>query len=207
MVNFSIRILNMGRRMGIGCKKWLHKELNHFHPNTVLDGKLLDEKGAPGAAWKCMSFRCTCCLQATFADCVVGGGEPTRGGAGHRCVALASLTRSNCRKAFSLPFFLSFNLQSEDCFPKQFFFPTAVLGVAFSSLRREHLRDLLRSQFFFFGSAFAGALLSFFLFYFSSCIMLFSLPRRGEFLSMVWKFVFLWIAWREGFGFAPSVFS
>ncbi len=108
--------------MGNGCKKWLHKELNHFHPITFLDGKLLDEKGAPGAAWKCRSFLCTGCVRATFADCVVGGGEPTRGGAGHRCVALAPLTRSNCRKAFSLPFFLSFNLQSEDCSPKQFFF-------------------------------------------------------------------------------------
>jgi hypothetical protein len=88
-------------------------------------------------------------VQATFAECVVGGGEPTRGGAGDRCVALASLTRSNCRKAFSLPFFLSFNLQIEDYSRKQFFFSAAVLGVAFSSLRREHLRNPLRSPFFF----------------------------------------------------------
>ncbi len=96
---------------------------------------------------------------------------------GHRCVALASLTRSNCRKASSLPFFLSFNLHREDCSPKQFFFPTAVLGVAFSSLRRKHLRDLLPSQFFFFRSAFAGALLSFFSIF---LLVLCSFLCRGE---------------------------
>ncbi len=105
-----------------------------------------------------------------------------------------------CRFSYPSIFRAKIVLQSS------FFFPTAVLGVAFSSLRREHLRDLLRSQFFCFRSAFAGALLSFLLFYLSSRVMFFSLPRRGEFLSMVWKFVFLWIAWREGFGFAPSVF-
>ncbi len=92
-----------------------------------------------------------------------------------------------------------------------FFFPTAVLGVAFSSLRREHLRDLLRSQFFFFRSAFAGALLSFLLFYLSSRVMFFSLPRRGNFCRRCESLSFFGL--REGrvsvllLVFFPSVFS
>lgn len=110
-----------------------------------------------------------------------------------------------CRFSYPSIFRAKIVLQSS------FFFPTAVLGVAFSSLRREHLRDLLRSQFFFFRSAFAGALLSFLLFYLSSRVMFFSLPRRGNFCRRCESLSFFGL--REGrvsvllLVFFPSVFS
>jgi hypothetical protein len=84
-----------------------------------------------------------------------------------------------CRSSYPSIFRLKIILESSFFFQRPFWeLPSRASGGSISGT------PFVR-HFFFFRSAFAGALLSFFLFYLSSCIMFFFLPRRGEFLSMV----------------------
>lgn len=154
-----------------------------FHPNMILDGKLVDDKGTPrAAAWNSRGFRWAGCvhnLPIAFAAKERTEGEPTR--CGGRCAAQALLSRSCCHRPVSLPIFRflqSTELRNSFLFVQQLFreSPSRALGGSVSGVSL-----LSFAMLFFFVLDRLPQVLFFLSSFVSSRIMVFPLEGRGDF--------------------------